>query len=580
MSDASSIGRSGYLQNPRLAEAAFESVRKDGNFLDAADKALKSVLAVKAGEDNGKVKVTERELTTPPLTQPTPKAKEELNSAGKLALLLGQLMVLMGDVSLSQLEGRLATWKAMMESQKAMGEQLSQELQGALEGAEQATDAYQSALNTLKANQSILDAANKKLAQAQAKLDGLSPEDAGYTQALAARDQAASESMLAKQKVDQADQNAKSAHTLAVEKAQNADTLLTQAQGLGLKNETVQKSEKDNLSNVAKLTMLMAMFVELVGKNSEESLQNDLALFQALQEGRQAEMEKKSSEYQEEVRKSEELNRVMGCVGKILGALLTIVSVVAAAFTGGASLALAAVGLALMVADEMCQAFAGFSFIQEALKPLMENVLKPLMEKIGKAISKALESFGVDKKTADMVGSIVGAVLAAVVVVVAIAVLMLLGGKAAASNLGKALSKLIGNAIKKIVPDVLKTLAKKAGSVAGQIAREVGLPTDKVGKELMANRLKTFALGGEVLNAGTQAGGGIAAGVFMKNASDAMADFYLARTSMEQISRWLEQAVETFADSQKVTQELHKAMSTALQQNAEAGRFVLRQSRA
>lgn len=38
--------------------------------------------------------------------------------------------------------------------------------------------------------------------------------------------------------------------------------------------------------------MLMAMFIEIVGKNTEESLQNDLALFNALQEGRQAEMER------------------------------------------------------------------------------------------------------------------------------------------------------------------------------------------------------------------------------------------------------------------------------------------------
>ncbi|SUG71798.1 pathogenicity island 1 effector protein [Salmonella enterica subsp. enterica] len=56
-------------------------------------------------------------------------------------------------------------------------------------------------------------------------------------------------------------------------------------------------------------------------------------------------MEKKSAEFQEETRKAEETNRIMGCIGKVLGALLTIVSVVAAVFTGGASLALAAVGL-------------------------------------------------------------------------------------------------------------------------------------------------------------------------------------------------------------------------------------------
>ncbi|ELO24253.1 type III secretion system translocon subunit SctE, partial [Salmonella enterica] len=80
--------------------------------------------------------------------------------------------------------------------------------------------------------------------------------------------------------------------------------------------------------------------------------------------------------------------------GKVLGALLTIVSVVAAVFTGGASLALAAVGLAVMVADEIVKAATGVSFIQQAPNPIMEHVLKPLMELIGKAITKALEGLG------------------------------------------------------------------------------------------------------------------------------------------------------------------------------------------
>ncbi|ENE9986686.1 SPI-1 type III secretion system needle tip complex protein SipB, partial [Salmonella enterica subsp. enterica serovar Newport] len=145
------------------------------------------------------------------------------------------------------------------------------------------------------------------------------------------------------------------AGTDAKAKAEKADNILTKFQGTAnaASQNQVSQGEQDNLSNVARLTMLMAMFIEIVGKNTEESLQNDLALFNALQEGRQAEMEKKSAEFQEETRKAEETNRIMGCIGKVLGALLTIVSVVAAVFTGGASLALAAVGLAVMVADEI-----------------------------------------------------------------------------------------------------------------------------------------------------------------------------------------------------------------------------------
>ncbi|MBM2885037.1 type III secretion system needle tip complex protein [Chromobacterium phragmitis] len=591
MSDASAIGRSNYLQNPQLAEAAFESVRKDGSFLDAADKALKAVLATKAGEADGKPQVSERDLAAPTLTPPTAKGQEELNGSGKLALLIGQLIALLGDVSLSQLEGRLATWRAMMDAQKAMGEQLSQEMQTALEEAEQATDEYQTALRILNNAKAALDISKQKLAQAQAKLDGMSPSDPGYAQALSERNQAQAEVDQAQQRVDQAEAEAMAAHQLATSKAKIADALLTQMQGVGaIRNEVVGKGEEDNLSNTAKLTMLMAMFMELVNKNSEESLKSDLALFQAMQEGRQKEMEKKSAEYQEEVRKAEELNRIMGCIGKILGALLTIVSVVAAAFTGGASLALAAVGVALMVADEIVKATTGVSFIQEALKPLMEHVLKPLMELIGKAISKALEAMGVDKKTADMVGSIVGAVLAAVAMV-AVMVVVAVVGKGAAAKLGNAMSKLLGDAIKKIVPNVLKEFAKNGGKLLsqgtqrltnalGDAGSKIGLRTDALSKEMVANTLNKVVVGGQFAQTTTQAGGEVAQGVFMKNAIELMADFTLARSSIEQIQQWLKQAVEAFSESQKMTQELHKSMAIALQNNAEAGRFVLRQTHA
>ncbi len=322
VNDASSISRSGYTQNPRLAEAAFEGVRKNTDFLKAADKAFKDVVATKAGDLKAGTKSGESAINTVGLKPPTDAAREKLSSEGQLTLLLGKLMTLLGDVSLSQLESRLAVWQAMIESQKEMGIQVSKEFQTALGEAQEATDLYEASIKKTDTAKSVYDAATKKLTQAQNKLQSLDPADPGYAQAEAAK----------------------------------ADNILTKFQGTAnaASQNQVSQGEQDNLSNVARLTMLMAMFIEIVGKNTEESLQNDLALFNALQEGRQAEMEKKSAEFQEETRKAEETNRIMGCIGKVLGALLTIVSVVAAVFTGGASLALAAVGLAVMVADEIC----------------------------------------------------------------------------------------------------------------------------------------------------------------------------------------------------------------------------------
>lgn len=142
VNDASSISRSGYTQNPRLAEAAFEGVRKNTDFLKAADKAFKDVVATKAGDLKAGTKSGETTMNTVGLTPPTDAAREKLTSEGQLTLLLGKLMTLLGDVSLSQLESRLAVWQAMIESQKAMGIQVSKEFQTALGEAEKATDLY------------------------------------------------------------------------------------------------------------------------------------------------------------------------------------------------------------------------------------------------------------------------------------------------------------------------------------------------------------------------------------------------------------------------------------------------------
>ncbi len=547
VNDASSISRSGYTQNPRLAEAAFEGVRKNTDFLKAADKAFKDVVATKAGDLKAGTKSGESAINTVGLKPPTDAAREKLSSEGQLTLLR--------DVY-------------------------------------KRPDLYEASIKKTDTAKSVYDAATKKLTQAQNKLQSLDPADPGYAQAEAAVEQAGKEATEAKEALDKATDATVKAGTDAKAKAEKADNILTKFQGTAnaASQNQVSQGEQDNLSNVARLTMLMAMFIEIVGKNTEESLQNDLALFNALQEGRQAEMEKKSAEFQEETRKAEETNRIMGCIGKVLGALLTIVSVVAAVFTGGASLALAAVGLAVMVADEIVKAATGVSFIQQALNPIMEHVLKPLMELIGKAITKALEGLGVDKKTAEMAGSIVGAIVAAIAMVAVIVVVAVVG-KGAAAKLGNALSKMMGETIKKLVPNVLKQLAQNGSKLftqgmqritsgLGNVGSKMGLQTNALSKELVGNTLNKVALGMEVTNTAAQSAGGVAEGVFIKNASEALADFMLARFAMDQIQQWLKQSVEIFGENQKVTAELQKAMSSAVQQNADASRFILRQSRA
>ncbi len=108
----------------------------------------------------------------------------------------------------------------------------------------------------------------KKLTQAQNKLQSLDPADPGYAQAEAAVEQAGKEATEAKDKLDKATDAAVKAGADAKAKAEKADNILTKFQGTtnAASQSQVAQGEKDNLSNVARLTMLMAMFIEIVGK--------------------------------------------------------------------------------------------------------------------------------------------------------------------------------------------------------------------------------------------------------------------------------------------------------------------------
>ncbi|AXE33377.1 type III secretion system translocon subunit SctE [Chromobacterium phragmitis] len=580
MSGSTVIGHSPYLSNPELAKAMFEGTRVGEKFVDTAQKTAQALFNTRVADDAGSPRAKRSaDLNTPALTPP----KKEVDSGSKLTELLGRLMTLLGEVSLSQLESRLATWSALMASQQKQGDELSQAFSSAVDEAKLAGDILQAAVGDFDSATKAANDAQRAAAEAKAKLDAMKPGEPGYEAAKLASDQAALAAQQALGKAKLAGEAAEKARAASVEKNKAADELATKVQGASVNTETAREAGKAHLSNIATLTYLMAQFSKLVGENSEKSLQNDLELFQAMQESRQKEMDKKSSEYQEEVRKSEELNRVMGCVGKILGALLTVVSVVAAAFTGGASLALAAVGVALMVADQVGKAITGVSFMEEAMKPLMEKVIQPLMELISKGLTKALEAFGMDKAKAEKVGAIMGAIVSAIAMIVVVVVVAVVG-KGAAAKLGNALARVIGDAIKKLMPKVLKQLADGVGKSIGktfvQGMQRLGLRTDELSRQMTANTLNKVALGIGAVNTGAQVGGNVSQGVFMKNASDAIAEFTLARAFSEQIEQWLKQAVEAFGSTQKITQQLTSAMSDAMQQNAEASRFVLRHSQA
>ncbi|MCW2474853.1 MULTISPECIES: type III secretion system translocon subunit SctE [unclassified Symbiopectobacterium] len=212
----------------------------------------------------------------------------------------------------------------------------------------------------------------------------------------------------------------------------------------------IESKRKQQNENAKSLSYLLAIVAELINKSASEDLQAGAALKQKLAEAAVKDAEKKAREYDIEQRKAEEMQKTMGCIGKILGWAIAIVGFAAAIFTGGTSLALAAVGLALTAGDAIYQAVTGESFIQQAMQPIMEHIIKPLIDLLAKYYSFILEQLGVDKETAAIISETLGAI-AAVVLLIAVAMV-------AGSLMGKLVDKLSSTAIIQSTREAMKKM--------------------------------------------------------------------------------------------------------------------------
>ncbi|WMI97552.1 type III secretion system translocon subunit SctE [Pseudomonas chlororaphis subsp. aurantiaca] len=540
------------------SEAAGQAANTQ-NFQRAADTALANLQGVKysAASAGESVAAPGRPMLSPPVPGLTGSKQ---GAEDTLTLLMASLISLLGDVSIDSLKSRLETLKAAAKASKESSEALSAKYLSAVAEMDAAVTSASAHEEKLASAKTSLDAANAELTSAEADLAKAKPETPEHKKALAARDAAQSKVASAEQQFskDQAAQLA--AIKTAGEAGKKTEELGTQVQNASLGGKPVLDGMKTQLNAAATMVLLMANFAELMGKSAEDKIDMEQELFKSMQAARQEYMEKKSDEYLEEVRKAEEANKTMGCIGKILGAVLMVISVAAAAFTGGASLVLAGVGVALMGADMLVKELTGVSFMEQAMKPLMDAI-GPLMEQLGKAISGVLKDMGVDAKTADMAGMIMGAIVVGIAMAVVMAVVMVVG-KSAAGQMASAMGKVFGKMASKMLPQVLKQAAK---SVSKSFTNIMTKARTSLGLKSDTNSLKMYATRMAIAETTIQAGGTVAqtsmaikSGVHQRNAAEFKADFELAMSISETLKVYLSDMVQYFDQTMKAKDEAIK----------------------
>ncbi|QUG74594.1 YopB/SseC family type III secretion system translocon subunit [Erwinia sp. E602] len=579
----------------------------------------------------------------PQLKSPVPAAERgvltknslepELSSSAKLTELIGRITNLTQESSLQNMLSKLNAFNAMhsgasakyselADKLKEQGEEVAnreealsaaqeqaQGLQKAIQNAELLLAKEQGRLKELEAQaarlrvvppdlQQQIDDAKKAVTLAQAHLNSAQADHEDFASGPLA---------VAKQAVAEAKSNLQ----VTLDKAAQLVETTSPQQMSAIEAQRNQKDE-----NSDSLTFLMALMAQLIDKSAGEELNSAAKLKQVLAEASARDAEKKAKEYDEQVRKAEEMEKTMGCIGKAIGWALTAVGVLAAAFTGGTSLALAGIGLALAVGDEIYQAVTGDSFIQMAMQPLMESVIQPMMEFFAQLLTHALEAVGVDKANAELAGQILGAVAAAATMVVAAIVASSAVSKVAGmvmqkigTQLAQETSKTVVKTAaveieKQVVKQVMESVAKEAvkevaeqvaqkstqklmqklmDSSVGQILKRIsqgagrasGMSEVKVAK--FANRAEMALSAGGMANTAVQTAGSIHTAEMMVDAAKAQAKMMNSIVLQDLLNEIMDRVVESFSHRMATVNSIMQNIASVAENKSQAGKFITRQ---
>lgn len=588
-------GQLDFLSNRQMSKRAEQLTTMPPAILKEAERAaqeLAALIADAAEEDPASGKQRRNGgAAKPQLTPPRQAAARSTASADaaadsrKAGLLLASMMSALEQANLSKLAFNAHSAATRDAVRNAGNARLAEEYEAAQNAVAEAIDQLDALKDKLAGATDKVKALEQQLADAEAELAMLEPDTPEYEAALQSCEALRAALAAAKNELAGVKNEVQAQQGRVLELQEVADELLARANIQGV--DVPRTAVENDVSNIARMLTLMMQLGELLLKTGETRSEMQRELLKVQEDVRVKKLAKDADKAEKELAKAEAMNKAMGCVGKILGAVVTAIAVVGAAFTGGASLALAGIGLALMVADEVCQAVTGKSFMQEALKPLMK-LLQPLLQFVMDKVAAMMEGLGMDAQTAKMAAMIaVSVAIAAAVVVLAVTGA---GGAIASAvsnvvgKLSSVLTKVLEKTIAKLVPEMLKKsitqMAKQVSSAASKmfdaVSQRLGLSTDVASKQMYASNLGRMSAG---VNLGkTTINGGLEVGVQDANVkvAKAVAGMKFTMSELDLLHDMFANLLEQFKNSFTVSQGFFSRASEAINQRTSTGVAVAR----
>jgi len=327
-------------------------------------------------------------------------------------------------------------------------------------------------------------------------------------------------------------------------------------------------------TNAALLGELLAVLQEIIGKANDAKLAAETQLIQEVLRLREAENMRRSQEYQDELAKAEAAQKKMGCLGKIIGWVVTVVAVVASPFTGGASMVLAGVGLALAIGSEL-----GFDLMGKIMEPIMKLVME-LVKAVGNVIGDVLTSLGVDSAIADKIKDVLGVIAVAAMIIAAVVLTKKVAGTAAVQQLAKAVTRAVSEAISKALPQMIKAAARSisqtvddvASAISKTASKAIGANADnmasRAGYAIKASHTLQFA------NQTSQSIGSIVIADMYKNAAELLAKLEAGLVESAIFRELIQKILEYFIQTKNLVQQLFEEMSSVQENEHATAMFV------
>jgi len=536
--------RSGGLSRSEAFEIYGKSASQAARTVDfqkAGQEALAGLMSVNYGAEHGKSAATPGR---PQLHQPLARNNGKEPEGDLFTLLMAMISELIGEVDVNKLKNRLAMLQSMAGAKQQGHEKLSAEYAeavAALEAAEGAVGGSQQNLEKLRERvqhfQGLLDESEARLA----KLDPESPE---YASELARRDQLKGELAVHTQTF----QKATDAHLKLIEVANVAAKALAVVTGkvleAGVGGPQVKQSDEKALSSSALALLNRLKIIELLGEAAQNKEELNQELFLELQAKLQEKMQAESEKYLEEVRKAEELQRTMGCIGKIVGALLSLGSILAGIFTLNPFLiVMGGVGMALT--------FAGDKLMAKIMEPLMK-VLQEVISFFTDLYTKVLIAVGVDPETAKEIAQIAGMIAGIAVTIAAIALAAIVGAQVIGPMIGAVASKLAA-VVSQAAPAAVQAMKQMASSVGNTLTRMLTQLRSLITNGADPVSLARYTANLEIAQALAEFGGvtaqgvlGVRSGVHQAQAAEHLADVKVRMAISEEITSYLTRLVEDY----------------------------------